>query len=79
MLLAQITGRHGQGWHNVACDYYGDKWEDEWSKKAGNEMITWGPDAELTPKGREEALVSPFSKTKLSFSPHADACHIHSL
>jgi hypothetical protein len=58
MFLAQITGRHGQGWHNVACDYYGDKWEDEWSKKAGNEMITWGPDAELTPKGREEALVS---------------------
>ena len=36
---------------------YGDEWENDWAKKMGNDVITWGPDAELTPKGREEALV----------------------
>ncbi|KAG7548937.1 hypothetical protein FFLO_03142 [Filobasidium floriforme] len=51
-----FCGRHGQGWHNVGSDYYGDDWEENWAKKSGNEIITWGPDAELTPKGREEAL-----------------------
>jgi hypothetical protein len=56
MIFLLSIGRHGQGWHNLGTEFYGDKW-DEWRTKTGDDRVTWGPDAELTPKGRMEALV----------------------
>lgn len=51
-----FLGRHGQGWHNVAEAFYGTPaWDDDWSKLNGNGTITWGPDAQLTPLGVEQA------------------------
>ncbi|GAA6010130.1 hypothetical protein JCM11491_005353 [Sporobolomyces phaffii] len=51
-----FVARHGQGWHNVAESKYGtDKWNDHWSMEYGDGNMTWGPDPELTPLGREQA------------------------
>jgi broad specificity phosphatase PhoE len=48
-------GRHGEGVHNVAEDYYGTAaWDDYWSKLEGNDTVTWA-DAHLTEKGTQQA------------------------
>ncbi|KAI1005377.1 putative phosphoglycerate mutase [Podosphaera aphanis] len=48
-------GRHGQGYHNVAEDYYGTKaWDAYWSLLDGNGTMSW-LDAELTPLGISQA------------------------
>ncbi|KAI5888873.1 phosphoglycerate mutase-like protein [Schizophyllum commune H4-8] len=51
-----ILGRHGQGYHNLAESKYGTKaWDDYWAKLNGDDEITWGPDPELTPLGKNQA------------------------
>ncbi|KAI9813280.1 MAG: hypothetical protein M1827_004222 [Pycnora praestabilis] len=51
-------GRHGQGVHNVAEDFYGTHdWNCYWSKKDGNETDTWA-DAHLTPLGEQQARIA---------------------
>ncbi|GAA5980573.1 hypothetical protein JCM10908_001693 [Rhodotorula pacifica] len=51
-----FLGRHGQGWHNVAEDHYGsEEWNRYWSKVNTDGNMTWGPDAQLTPLGKEQA------------------------
>ncbi|KAG8980396.1 hypothetical protein FRC05_006027 [Tulasnella sp. 425] len=51
-----FLGRHGEGFHNVGMDYYGeDEWDRKWGRKNGNGTITWGPDAQLTDKGVSQA------------------------
>lgn len=51
-----FVARHGQGYHNLAIEIYGQKaWDDYWSKKNGDGNIVWGPDPELTPLGVEQA------------------------
>ncbi|KAG9004068.1 hypothetical protein FRB90_011057 [Tulasnella sp. 427] len=48
--------RHGEGFHNVGMDYYGeDEWDRKWGRKNGNGTITWGPDAQLTDNGVAQA------------------------
>ncbi|KAG8792078.1 hypothetical protein FRC12_007267 [Ceratobasidium sp. 428] len=52
-------GRHGQGWHNVAESFYGtEAWDDYWSKLDGDGNMTWGPDAELTDLGKQQAQLA---------------------
>ncbi|KAF8244468.1 phosphoglycerate mutase-like protein [Wilcoxina mikolae CBS 423.85] len=47
--------RHGQGYHNVAEEYYGTPlWNEYWSKLDGNGTIVWA-DAKLTDVGIQEA------------------------
>ncbi|KAL0639306.1 putative phosphoglycerate mutase pmu1 [Maublancomyces gigas] len=47
--------RHGEGYHNVAESFYGTPlWDCYWSLLDGNGTSRWD-DAELTPKGIEEA------------------------
>ncbi|CAE6452328.1 unnamed protein product [Rhizoctonia solani] len=60
--------RHGQGWHNVCVDKYGPvEWENHWSKLNGNNEMTWGPDAKLTPLGETQAKeVNALWKQELS-------------
>ncbi|KAK1219975.1 putative phosphoglycerate mutase pmu1 [Marasmius sp. AFHP31] len=49
-------GRHGEGFHNVAEAKYGTPaWDAYWSELNGDGEIVWGPDAELTPTGIEQA------------------------
>ena len=51
-----ILARHGQGYHNVAYDKYGEKaWYDYWSRLNGDQDGNWF-DAELTPLGKKQAL-----------------------
>ncbi|KAJ7665583.1 histidine phosphatase superfamily [Mycena rosella] len=51
-----MFGRHGQGYHNVGEEKYGTKaWDDYWSKLNGDGELTWGPDAELTTVGKDQA------------------------
>jgi hypothetical protein len=48
--------RHGQGYHNLAIEVYGqEKWDNELAKLNGNNEIIWGPDAELTALGISQA------------------------
>ncbi|KAF8599467.1 phosphoglycerate mutase-like protein [Ceratobasidium sp. AG-I] len=52
-------GRHGQGWHNVGESLYGTgDWDNHWSKLNGDGNITWGPDAELTELGQQQAQLA---------------------
>ncbi|KAG8706595.1 hypothetical protein FRC09_002334 [Ceratobasidium sp. 395] len=49
-------GRHGEGWHNVADATYGrELWDNYWGKLNTDGKITWGPDAELTELGKNQA------------------------
>ncbi|GMG20329.1 unnamed protein product [Ambrosiozyma monospora] len=48
-------GRHAEGWHNVANDFYGDAFECYYGQFDGDGNMTWGPDPNLTPKGIEQA------------------------
>ncbi|GAA5957460.1 hypothetical protein JCM3765_001150 [Sporobolomyces pararoseus] len=51
-----FVARHGQGWHNVAESKYGsEEWNKHWSMEYGDGNMTWGPDPELTPLGRQQA------------------------
>ncbi|GAA5899462.1 uncharacterized protein JCM6883_005228 [Sporobolomyces salmoneus] len=50
------VARHGQGWHNVAEAKYGtEAWNNYWSMEYGDGNMTWGPDPDLTPLGKEQA------------------------
>lgn len=51
-----FLARHGQGYHNLAHETYGnDAWNDYWSKLNGDGKIVWGPDPELTDLGIDQA------------------------
>lgn len=51
-----FLARHGQGYHNVGHDKYGNQaWNDYWSKINGDGEIVWGPDPELTELGQNQA------------------------
>lgn len=51
-----FLGRHGQGYHNLAESLYGtEAWDCYWSRKTGNNDISW-IDSELTPLGVSQAL-----------------------
>jgi broad specificity phosphatase PhoE len=51
-----FLGRHGEGYHNAAESYYGTPaWNCYWSERDGNATTTWA-DANITPKGAEQAL-----------------------
>lgn len=51
-----FLARHGQGYHNLAIEIYGEEeWDNYWSKLDGDGNIVWGPDPELTPLGTEQA------------------------
>ncbi|PGG95526.1 hypothetical protein AJ79_10007 [Helicocarpus griseus UAMH5409] len=51
-------GRHGEGFHNVAEQFYGtEAWDCYWSKLEGNDTVTWA-DAHLTETGKEQALLA---------------------
>ncbi|KAL2006899.1 hypothetical protein VTN00DRAFT_9567 [Thermoascus crustaceus] len=53
-----FLGRHGQGYHNVAEEFYGtEMWDCYWSLQDGNETTTW-VDARLTDKGVVQAEVA---------------------
>lgn len=48
--------RHGQGWHNVANHKFGqDLWWQKWRFLCSDGEIEWGPDADLTPLGVNQA------------------------
>ncbi|KAF9894529.1 hypothetical protein FE257_006414 [Aspergillus nanangensis] len=50
-----FMGRHGEGYHNVAEQYYGTKaWDCHWSLLDGDGNTTW-VDARLTSKGESQA------------------------
>ncbi|EEB89202.1 hypothetical protein MPER_12724, partial [Moniliophthora perniciosa FA553] len=65
-----IFGRHGEGFHNVAESKYGTQaWDDYWSKLNGDGELVWGPDAELTPLGEDQArAVNKAWKTEVAFN-----------
>lgn len=51
-----FLARHGQGYHNLAHDKYGnDAWNNHWSKLNGDGNIVWGPDPNLTSLGEGQA------------------------
>lgn len=51
-----FLARHGEGYHNVANAKYGTQdWNEYWSKVNGDNEVIWGPDAELTEIGRQQA------------------------
>lgn len=49
--------RHGQGWHNLIIEQYGQaEWDEKWSKLNTDGNIIWGPDPYLTELGIRQAL-----------------------
>ncbi|GAA94179.1 uncharacterized protein L969DRAFT_93560 [Mixia osmundae IAM 14324] len=51
-----FAARHGEGYHNVAEMHVGkNAWDCYWSMENGNQSMTWGPDALLTPRGLQQA------------------------
>ncbi|GMG38638.1 unnamed protein product [Ambrosiozyma monospora] len=48
-------GRHAEGWHNLAQEFYGDAYGCYYALRNGNGTVYWGPDAYLTPRGIEQA------------------------
>ncbi|KAL4783002.1 histidine phosphatase superfamily [Aspergillus varians] len=53
-----FLGRHGEGWHNAAEDFYGTPaWNCYWSLLTGNSTNSW-VDAELTPDGISQANIA---------------------
>ncbi|KAL4952622.1 histidine phosphatase superfamily [Aspergillus filifer] len=68
-----FMGRHGEGWHNAAEDFYGTPaWNCYWALLTGNTTVTWF-DADLTPAGIEQAQiahdywVSQYKTQKIAF------------
>ncbi|KAH8080188.1 histidine phosphatase superfamily [Filobasidium floriforme] len=52
-----FCGRHAQGWHNVASEKYPQAlWDGDYAKRTTDGEIVWGPDAELTPLGQQQAI-----------------------
>jgi len=52
-----FLGRHGEAFHNTVAQKYGTAaWKDHWCKEYGDGEIVWGPDPELTPVGRCQAV-----------------------
>ena len=50
-----FLARHGEGFHNIASDYYGKKeWKCDMRTRPGNATMEW-IDAALTPKGIRQA------------------------
>lgn len=48
--------RHGQGYHNLAIDIYGEPyWDEKLCFDYGDGEIVWGPDPELTDLGDQQA------------------------
>ncbi|KAL7661397.1 putative phosphoglycerate mutase pmu1 [Aspergillus niger] len=62
-----FLGRHGEGYHNAAEDYYGTPaWNCYWSLLTGNGTTTW-LDADLTPTGIQQAQIAhDFWKSQIS-------------
>ncbi|KAE8348827.1 histidine phosphatase superfamily [Aspergillus coremiiformis] len=53
-----FLGRHGEGWHNAAEEYYGTPaWNCYWSLLDGNGTATWC-DADLTDSGIKQAQIA---------------------
>lgn len=53
-----FMGRHGEGYHNAAQDYYGTPaWNCYWAELNGNATVSWF-DADLTPAGVAQAEVA---------------------
>ncbi|KAL4916252.1 histidine phosphatase superfamily [Aspergillus aurantiobrunneus] len=53
-----FMGRHGEGWHNAAEDYFGTPaWNCYWALLPGNGTNTWF-DADLTPEGISQASIA---------------------
>ncbi|CAK7890883.1 hypothetical protein CAAN1_01S00936 [[Candida] anglica] len=51
-----FLARHGQGWHNVASVKYSpEDWFNKWRLLGTDGELTWGPDANLTPLGVNQA------------------------
>ncbi|VVT55509.1 uncharacterized protein SAPINGB_P004632 [Magnusiomyces paraingens] len=51
-----FVARHGQGYHNLAIEIYGQAaWDSYWSMLDGDGNLVWGPDPDLTPLGVEQA------------------------
>jgi len=51
-----FLGRHGEGFHNVAEAKYGTPaWDSYWSELDGDGVLVWGPDAQLTDLGVQQA------------------------
>ncbi|KAF5368829.1 hypothetical protein D9758_003031 [Tetrapyrgos nigripes] len=51
-----VFGRHGEGIHNIAGDKYGrELWYGHWAKLERDDKLVWGPDAPLTPLGKDQA------------------------
>ncbi|KAI0755238.1 phosphoglycerate mutase-like protein [Daedaleopsis nitida] len=52
-----FLSRHGQGIHNIAEAKYGtQEWDRYWSKRNGDDELTWGPDPDLTEAGVKQAV-----------------------
>lgn len=48
--------RHGQGFHNVVVEKYGeDAWDEKWSRLNTDGELEYGPDAMLTERGINQA------------------------
>lgn len=51
-----FLARHGEGWHNIAMRKYSrHEWHLKWSRLNSDDEISWGPDADLTELGIEQA------------------------
>lgn len=62
-----LLGRHGEGFHNLAArKYKGKEWIDKWRFLGTDGVINWGPDPELTEKGKLQAAENEvFLKSQL--------------
>jgi len=50
-----FLGRHGEGYHNLGVEKYGEEWTNYWARRNGDGELVWGPDPELTALGIEQA------------------------
>lgn len=51
-----FLARHGQGWHNAAhAKYTAEEWHKKWRFLGTDGVIEWGPDANLTQLGIDQA------------------------
>jgi len=51
-----FLGRHGQGYHNIVMERYGEEaWWKKWYKESTDGELTWAPDPDLTPLGIQQA------------------------
>ncbi|ODQ64472.1 putative phosphomutase [Nadsonia fulvescens var. elongata DSM 6958] len=51
-----FLARHGQGFHNLCIEKYGEaEWDQHWAKLTTDGLTLWGPDPELTELGVHQA------------------------